>query len=190
MLGIELTDKLPFEQVYLHGLVRDGKGQKMSKTTGNVVDPLDVVDEYGADSLRFALVAGTTPGNDINFDPQRLVKARNFSTKLWNIGRLINKQLEDNSELMADGGLEDDPTLLLANASLCEDWIISKYHQQLHDVNRMMDSRCAPVGLLLAHFCIIGYWARLLTLCITSFVTTLQIGIWKPVKWTLHLRSS
>ncbi len=89
MLGLRLTGEAPFETVYLSGLIRDPYGQKMSKTTGNVVDPLEVMDETGADALRFALIHGATPGNDQKFSRDKLENARNFANKLWNAARYV-----------------------------------------------------------------------------------------------------
>jgi valyl-tRNA synthetase len=89
MLGIQLTGKAPFEVVSLSGLVRDPYGQKMSKTKGNVVDPLEMIDETGADALRFALIHGATPGNDQKFSREKLENARNFANKLWNAARFV-----------------------------------------------------------------------------------------------------
>ncbi|HEU4673901.1 MAG TPA: valine--tRNA ligase [Candidatus Limnocylindrales bacterium] len=89
MLGIHLTGREPFHTVYLSGLVRDPLGQKMSKTKGNVVDPLQTIDDYGADALRFALIDGTAPGNDLRLSPARLEKGRNFANKLWNAARFV-----------------------------------------------------------------------------------------------------
>ena len=90
MLGIHLTGESPFEVVYLSGLIRDADtGQKMSKTKGNVVDPLEIMDENGADALRFALIHGATPGNDQRFSRERLENARNFANKLWNAARYV-----------------------------------------------------------------------------------------------------
>jgi valyl-tRNA synthetase len=89
MLGLQLTDQEPFHTVYLSGLIRDPEGQKMSKTKGNVVDPLGVIDESGADALRFALINGATPGNDQRFGTAKLEHARNFANKLWNASRFV-----------------------------------------------------------------------------------------------------
>jgi len=89
MLGLHLTDQEPFHTVYLSGLIRDPFGKKMSKTTGNTVDPLGVIDESGADALRFALIHGTTPGNDQRFGTAKLENARNFANKLWNATRFV-----------------------------------------------------------------------------------------------------
>jgi valyl-tRNA synthetase len=89
MLGIQLTGRTPFSTVYLSGLIRDPYGAKMSKTTGNVMDPLEVIDETGADALRFALIHGSTPGIDQKFSRDRLENARNFANKLWNAARYV-----------------------------------------------------------------------------------------------------
>jgi valyl-tRNA synthetase len=89
MLGLELTGTEPFHTVYLSGLIRDPEGQKMSKTKGNVVDPLGVIDESGADALRFAVIHGATPGNDQRFTATKLEQARNFANKLWNATRFV-----------------------------------------------------------------------------------------------------
>ena len=89
MLGIHLTDAAPFPKVYLHGLVKDPYGKRMSKTKGNVVDPLEAIDTAGADALRFALLNGTSPGNDQKFSNERLEDGRNFANKLWNATRFV-----------------------------------------------------------------------------------------------------
>ena len=89
MLGLQLTDQEPFHTVYLSGLIRDPEGRKMSKTTGNVVDPLGIIDETGADALRFALIHGTTPGNDQRLGPAKIEHGRNFANKLWNAARYV-----------------------------------------------------------------------------------------------------
>ena len=94
MMGMRNMGDVPFRTVYLHGLVRDEHGQKMSKTRGNVRDPLDAIDQYGTDALRFALTTGTTPGNDSRFSDDRLEAARNFANKLWNVGRFVIGQTE------------------------------------------------------------------------------------------------
>jgi valyl-tRNA synthetase len=89
MLGIHFTGEAPFHTVYLSGLIRDPYGQKMSKTKGNSVDPLETIDEVGADALRFALVNGTAPGNDARLGAEKLENARNFANKLWNVARFV-----------------------------------------------------------------------------------------------------
>nr|MBP7768574.1 class I tRNA ligase family protein [Candidatus Woesebacteria bacterium] len=102
LMGIYLTGKTPFKEVYLHGLVRDSKGQKMSKSKGNVINPLEVVDQYGADALRMALVIRSTPGQDKSVSDQDFKAMRNFSNKIWNAARFIQMQKENL--------LEDTPT--------------------------------------------------------------------------------
>jgi valyl-tRNA synthetase len=89
MLGIHLAENIPFRKVYLHGLVKDPTGQKMSKSKGNIVDPLEAIDQTGADALRFALLNGTSPGNDQKFSNERLEDGRNFANKLWNATRFV-----------------------------------------------------------------------------------------------------
>lgn len=95
MLGLHVTGKVPFEHVFLHGMVRDGKGQKMSKSKGNVINPLEKVDKYGADALRAALIFGTKEGGDVVLAEDKLVGMRNFSNKIWNIGRLLHMNSAD-----------------------------------------------------------------------------------------------
>eukprot|EP01041_Mallomonas_annulata_P007309 gene7309-14902_t len=97
MLGLEFTDKAPFKTIYLHGLVRDAQGKKMSKTTGNVIDPLDTIDSYGCDALRFTLVTGSTPGQDIPLSMEKVEASRNFVNKIWNIGKFIQQSQSPTS---------------------------------------------------------------------------------------------
>lgn len=94
MMGLYLTKKEPFKIVFLHGMVRDVLGRKMSKTLGNVMDPLELVDKYGADALRMGLISGTTPGNDMRLYEEKILGYRNFANKIWNIARFINLNFE------------------------------------------------------------------------------------------------
>lgn len=89
MLGLYVTGDVPFKKVYLHGLVRDAKGQKMSKSKGNVISPIEVTDEYGTDALRMGLIVGNTPGTDLNLDPKKVGAYKKFANKLWNIARFV-----------------------------------------------------------------------------------------------------
>ena len=98
MLGLEFTGKAPFHTIYLHGLVRDAKGQKMSKTKGNVVDPLDTIDTMGTDALRLSLVTGVTPGQDVPLSEDKIQANRNFANKLWNTARFLTIGLADLPE--------------------------------------------------------------------------------------------
>ena len=99
MLGIENMGEAPFHTVYLSGLIRDVEGAKMSKTKGNVLDPLEAIDSYGCDALRFALTAGNAPGNDARLGPAKLEAARNFANKMWNASRYVMLMMEDSSDL-------------------------------------------------------------------------------------------
>ena len=111
MLGLEITEEVPFEHVYLHGLVRDEKGLKMSKSKGNVVNPISVIEKYGADALRMALVMSTTAGKDSNTGEEKIRGMRNFTNKIWNASRFILLKREENktiSENDTPGELDDD----------------------------------------------------------------------------------
>lgn len=137
MMGLELTGESPFEVVYLHGLVRAADGTKMSKTKGNVIDPLDTVAEYGADSLRYSLVTGVTPGQDIPLNMEKIEANRNFANKLWNCCKFVSvNALKDVNEdeyrsLAVTGPFTKDEfdTLLLP-----EQYIVSKCHSLVASV--------------------------------------------------------
>ena len=132
MMGCHFTGKAPFAQVHLTGLVRDAHGQKMSKTKGNVMDPLDLVHEYGADAVRFTLAALASPGRDLPLDVKRMEGYRSFGTKLWNAARFVQMNLE-GSEV----GLEQlDPDKL----ALPEAWILSELERTMAAVNRSWES--------------------------------------------------
>lgn len=87
--GIEHTGRIPFKDVLIHGIVRDSQGRKMSKSLGNGIDPLVIIDEYGADTLRYCLLNGISAGNDIRFSPEKLEGCRNFVNKIWNASRFV-----------------------------------------------------------------------------------------------------
>ena len=130
-MAIENTGESPFHTVYLHGLVRDPEGVKMSKTKGNVVDPLELVDLYGADAVRFALTTGTSAGNDMRMNEQRLESSRNFVNKLWNAARYVIANLEDAA------GLEDwyEPEILQHRE---DRWIVSRLNRVADQVDSHM----------------------------------------------------
>ncbi len=133
MLGLHLTDQAPFHTVYLSGLIRDPLGKKMSKTTGNTVDPLGVIEESGADALRFALIHGATPGNDQQFGPAKLENARNFANKLWNATRFV---VGSRPASIADGAERQlpDPSLL----GPVERWLLSRAAATTAEVDAAM----------------------------------------------------
>jgi valyl-tRNA synthetase len=134
MLGEQLTGRTPFEIVYLAGLVRDPYGRKMSKTIGNVIDPLGAIDELGADALRFALVDGVTPGNDQRLGTEKLEAARNFANKLWNAARFVLGSRPD--ELPADAPLRAPDAASLGPA---EQWILARADERTRDVGRAFE---------------------------------------------------
>ncbi len=127
--GLAYTGKAPFDTVCVHGIVRDSQGRKMSKSLGNGIDPLEVIAEYGADALRFMLVGGSTPGNDMRYSEDKVKAARNFANKLWNASRFI---------LMNLG--EEDVQLTLPETLTMEDkWILSKCNTLAKEVTDMLD---------------------------------------------------
>ncbi|MBA2756237.1 MAG: valine--tRNA ligase [Chloroflexi bacterium] len=133
MLGLQLTDQEPFHTVYLSGLIRDPEGRKMSKTKGNVVDPLSVIDETGADALRFALINGATPGQDQRFGSARLEHARNFANKLWNATRFVVGARPATIEPGAERHLPD-----AGHLGPAERWMLSRAAATVEAVDRAM----------------------------------------------------
>lgn len=131
MMGLWFTDKPPFHTVYLHGLVRDKEGRKFSKTIGNVIDPLDLVDEYGADPLRFTLLTTGTPGNDVNLDVERVAYNARFINKIWNITKLVNMNLDGELETGIPASSELD---------LPSRWILSRMNKLIANVQGLFDS--------------------------------------------------
>ena len=134
MMGLEDTGDIPFDSVYLHGLIRDEKGDKMSKMRGNVLSPTDAIGEYGTDALRFAVTTGTSPGNDINLGRHRLEAGRNFANKLWNSARFVFGSLE--VEPIEGGPLAE----LIAERSVATEdrWILSRLNRLVLEVDRLM----------------------------------------------------
>jgi valyl-tRNA synthetase len=129
MLGIENTGEVPFKYVYLHGLIRDEKGEKMSKTKGNVVDPLKVIDQIGADALRYAVVSGNAPGNDSKMSPIKLEAGRNFANKLWNATRFVIKSIPNE---------KIDLKIRQELLTVEDRWILSRLSRTETTVDKMM----------------------------------------------------
>ena len=127
--GIEQTGQVPFDTVLIHGLVRDSQGRKMSKSLGNGVDPLEVIDKYGADALRFSLATGNSPGNDMRYIEERVEASRNFANKIWNAARFILMNLK------TDGVLPINP----ADFALEDKWILSKYNTLVSEVTENLE---------------------------------------------------
>lgn len=133
MLGIYLTGKEPFEWVYLHGIVRDEHGRKMSKSLGNQVDPLDLIDQYGTDALRFTFATSSTPGQDFALQPTRLDSAKSFANKIWNATRfVISKLSHDAAEVRSPFPPADQLTL-------ADRWILTRFNRLARDVARLME---------------------------------------------------
>ena len=132
MLGLENTGQVPFQYVYLHGLIRDEHGDKMSKVRGNVINPTEAIETYGCDALRFSLLAGISPGNDTRLSPQKLEAGRNFANKLWNTARYVFRTLEEADHPQ---DLERLPEKLHPE----DRWIVSRLHRLVEQVNQLMD---------------------------------------------------
>ncbi|MGE5396727.1 MAG: valine--tRNA ligase [Chitinophagales bacterium] len=127
--GIENTGKVPFFDVNIHGLVLDGLGRKMSKSLGNGIDPIEVIDKYGADTLRFSLINGVTPGNDVRFNLEKVENTRNFANKIWNASRFVLMNLDNYQEVAMK---EED--LVLPDR-----WIINKLGRTINEVTRLLE---------------------------------------------------
>ncbi len=134
MMGIENTGQIPFDTVYFHGLVRDAKGEKMSKTKGNVINPIETIDQYGTDALRFALSTGNTPGSDMKLTTQRLESSRNFANKLWNAARFVLSNIVTVNENEYRDYLSD-----IAQAPAEDRWIVSRLNRLITSVNRLLE---------------------------------------------------
>ena len=128
--GIEYTGKAPFDTVFIHGLVRDSQGRKMSKSLGNGIDPLEVIDRYGADALRFMLATGNSPGNDMRYSDDKVKASRNFANKLWNASRFIMMNLPEDFEITGK---------LPENLNIEDKWVVSKFNTLAKEVNENLD---------------------------------------------------
>ncbi|SDC76209.1 MULTISPECIES: valine--tRNA ligase [unclassified Candidatus Frackibacter] len=127
--GMEFMEEAPFADVYVHGLVRDAQGRKMSKSLGNGVDPLEFIDEYGADTLRFTLITGNTPGNDMRFRQEKVEASRNFVNKIWNASRFVLMNLEDF----------DPNEVEELDYTLADKWIMSRVNKVSQEVTDALD---------------------------------------------------
>lgn len=128
-MGLEFMGEVPFQEVLINGIVRDQYGKKMSKSRGNTVDPLEIIDKFGADTLRFTLISGSVPGNDMRLHEERFEAIRNFCNKIWNAARFTLMNLNDY-----------DPTKEAdQNYSLADRWIVSRYYGTLAEINRLME---------------------------------------------------
>ena len=128
IMGMEFMKEIPFEKVFIHGLVRDSQGRKMSKSLGNGIDPLEVIEKYGADTLRFMLITGNTPGNDMRFYWERVEGTRNFANKIWNASRFALMNMEGY-----------DKNAELAPYTLADKWILSRLQDTVKDVTGLLE---------------------------------------------------
>ena len=138
--GLEHMGEKPFSKVFIHGLVRDAQGRKMSKSLGNGIDPLKVIEEFGADALRFALATGNAPGNDMRFSDEKIEAARNFANKLWNASRFVLMNLTEE-----DGELLKMPES--SELSVEDKWILSKFNALVKSVNENIENYEVGVAL-------------------------------------------
>ncbi len=136
-MGLEFMGERPFSHVFIHGLVRDAQGRKMSKSLGNGIDPLEIIEKYGADALRFALVTGNSPGNDMRFSDEKIEAARNFANKLWNASRFVRMNLTiDSTELPSTEKLAPE-----------DKWILTRCGELADSVNASLDKFEVGVAL-------------------------------------------
>lgn len=144
MMGLEFGKDIPFKTVYIHGLVRDEQGRKMSKSLGNGIDPVEIIDQYGADTLRFMLITGNTPGNDMRFINDRVVATRNFANKLWNASRFMLMNLEGFDKSIVPE--KDDFTL-------ADKWIMSRFAKTAQGVTANLEKyELGEAGRLIYEF--------------------------------------
>jgi valyl-tRNA synthetase len=128
--GLEYTGKAPFDTVLIHGLVRDSQGRKMSKSLGNGIDPIQIIDEYGADALRMMLVLGSTPGNDMRYSDEKVKASRNFANKIWNAARFVQMNLPENFQ----PGLPKPE-----NLDMSDKWVLSELNRTARDMTANLD---------------------------------------------------
>ncbi|TJY41452.1 valine--tRNA ligase [Cohnella pontilimi] len=142
--ALEFTDRIPFKDVLIHGLVRDAEGRKMSKSLGNGVDPLDVIEQYGADAMRYMISTGSTPGQDLRYRFEKVEQARNFANKIWNASRFALMNLE---------GFKHEDIDLSGPLSTSDRWILHRFHETARDITRLMENYdFGETGRLLYNF--------------------------------------
>lgn len=129
-MGLEFKEEIPFKHVFIHGLVRDSQGRKMSKSLGNGINPLEVIEEYGADALRFTLVTGNTPGNDMRFYMERVEANRNFANKIWNASKFVLMNLE---------GFDESFVPSAEDYTLADKWILEEYNKTVTNITNNLD---------------------------------------------------
>ena len=137
--SLEQTGEVPFHTVLFHGLIRDEQGRKMSKSLGNGIDPIEVIDKYGADALRFIIITGNAPGNDTRFSWDRLEASRNFANKIWNASRFIMMNMPDADEEGGQAALDAINAITFNDLTMADKWIVAKANQLVRDVTDNME---------------------------------------------------
>jgi len=177
MMGLYNTGDVPFRTVYLHGLIRDHDGRKMTKSLGNVIDPIDVLERYGTDALRFALATGGAPGNDMRISDERLEGGRNFANKLWNAARFVISSLGDT--------VVGRPQLAQREAMPLEDrWIMSRLQRTAGEVEKLLaDFQVGEAGRRLHDF----FWGEFCDWYIEMAKVRLKAGDQSPLPVLAHV---
>ena len=148
--SLELTKQKPFKDVLIHGIVRDSQGRKMSKSLGNGIDPIEVIDQYGADSLRFSVLSGTTMGNDIRYMPEKLEQASNFANKIWNAAKFITMNMVEDEEIIRfkEENYDKESHQMKKDSIRLEDkWIINRLEKLIAEVTRNIESYDLGIAL-------------------------------------------
>ena len=141
--GLYAMKEKPFSDILIHGIVRDSQGRKMSKTLGNGVDPIEVIDKYGADSLRFSVLSGTTMGNDIRYMPEKLEQASNFANKIWNAAKFIINSLVDEEKVREFESKKDKNEILKVE----DKWILNKFNKLVKDTTKNIENYDLGIAL-------------------------------------------
>ncbi len=147
--GLEFTGEVPFKDALIHGIIRDSQGRKMSKTLGNGVDPLDVIDKYGADALRFSVLSGTTMGNDIRYMPEKLDQASNFANKIWNAAKFVSSNLADEEKVreFCYEAFEKNKAYDPKYFKIEDKWILNKFDKLVVDVTKNIENYDLGIAL-------------------------------------------
>ena len=148
--GLELTNQNPFKDIVVHGIVRDSQGRKMSKSLGNGIDPIEIIEKYGADALRFSVLSGTTMGNDIRYMPEKLEQASNFANKIWNAAKFIKMNSVEDKEVIKffNENYDSKAHSFKENSLKIEDkWIISKLNKAIKDITKNIENYDLGVAL-------------------------------------------
>lgn len=147
--GLELTGKKPFNDVVVHGIVRDSQGRKMSKSLGNGIDPIEIIDKYGADALRFSVLSGTTMGNDIRYMPEKLEQASNFANKIWNAAKFVisNSADEEKVREFCYNAFEKNKKYEPQYFKLEDKWILNKFDKLVVDVSKNIENYDLGIAL-------------------------------------------